>query len=144
MNKNVLKINSTGELGEIWRLNKPEDMEVELQEPLRKSLNEGVIGFVTADIWTVVLVLGAVPGLKEWVLNKTYDVVFEYLKKAVSSKTILPPQISLKIECPQSGEYETIHLKGLSESITEVQVKIKKKYADGSQKDVDTKVKIKK
>ncbi|MBY0384298.1 hypothetical protein K2X05_03990 [bacterium] len=141
MKKDVLKISTNSEFGDVWSLQFPQEISVKLEEPLKKSMPSEMIGFMVPDVWTVVLVLNSVPGLKEWVTNKLYDVTFDFLKSTVKTYKTLPPKISLTVSCPQSNETINVGIEGTESAIASIQVDIKTKYADGSKKKTVIKVK---
>ena len=101
----------------------------------------GMIGLMVQDVWTVVLILNSVPGLKEWVTNKMYDVSFDFLKSAVRKNNILPPKLSISVTCPKSGETVNVSVEGTAMAISSLQVDLKTKYTDGTEKKAVIKVK---
>lgn len=134
MSKDILKIITNGEFSKIKNIKKPEEISVEFDESMMKGVPPGMVGFLLEDVWTVVLVINSVPGLREWVQNKVYDATFEFLRSAVKTGGVFRPKIALSVHCMQSGEKYSVKVEGTETDLHSVQIAIKKKFADGSEK----------
>jgi hypothetical protein len=125
-----LTIDSSGPLDEGWDVDWPDGYEVELSEPLGKSA-ETFLGFATADLWTIVLVLKEV-GLIEWVASKSYDALWAYLRAMAASK-LLRPHASIKIEQEGKAGRVSVAIEGLSEpNIERARVVVRQKVTKTS------------
>lgn len=81
--KDILYVNANFQLGRGWDVPHPDDYDVQLIEPLRKS-SGNEIGFLTLDHLSILVVLQQ-SGLTDWVVGKTYDQLWQYLKTLLTS-----------------------------------------------------------
>jgi hypothetical protein len=82
---------------DVWELEHPDHVDVELSEPLAKGTVE-FVECLTALVPQLVTITVILDNLKvtDWVLSKSYDAVFVYLKDVLSANGSKPMKASLE------------------------------------------------
>jgi hypothetical protein len=80
MVRNELRLKADFKLGDLWSVPDPVDFIVQKEEPLRKSISVGdSVGFIPAQALSLIFALRE-SGLLEWVRQKSFDGLWDYLK----------------------------------------------------------------
>ena len=130
--KDQVEITCDFQLGDARWLQQPEEYEVLIREPLRKSTDFG-LGFLTQEHIALVVMLQQ-SGLLGWATSKAYDHLWQYLIGLCREMRPSPTgrKCSMKVKSPEGDVRAELEIENFCpESLAEAEIELKSEIKKG-------------